>query len=381
MGARRRTGIYEKTRDGHSAFSPYKIPALKDLDLDDELFRLISEADLSLGRLDGFSGTIPEPDLFTMMYIKKEAVLSSQIEGTQASLMDVLEYEGRSLNPSSRKDLPEVLNYIAALKYGTDRLGGGEKLDMDMVRHLHSILMKGTRGGEYSGEFRHVQNWIGSRDGTIGDAVYVPPTPKRMVSALTDLETYMVRTDEIPPLIKAALVHAWFETIHPFIDGNGRVGRLLITMILVQEGSLSRPMLYLSHYFKNKRSEYYDRLQGLRDRDEIEEWLDFFLRGIVAASADAYGKTEKIIDLKEIDKEKVMGSLGKNAAHGIKLLDDLFKRPITNVNAVKELTDLSFPSASKLISSFVEIGILEEVTGLKKNRVFEFKEYMDLLEK
>lgn len=382
MTNRVRAGTYRDTEEGYRAFHPFPVPDIDDIVLDREMLIALSNASISIGKLDGISGSVPEPDLFVMMYIKKEAVLSSQIEGTQASLMDVLEYEGRALDPNEMADLPEVLNHISAMRRGVERIGSGEPLDLGLIRDLHRTMMRGGSGGDLSpGEFRTIQNWIGPKDGPLNDAVYVPPPPDAIKGALENLESYIGRGSAVPPLIKAALSHVWFESIHPFLDGNGRVGRLLITLILHKDGVLSRPLLYLSHYFKRNRSAYYDRLQAVRERDDIEGWLGFFLKGVSAVSVESHAKIIQITVLRDRCRKNVMDGLGQSSAAGMRVLDALLHRPVINVNYVMEVTGLSYPSANKLTGDLMGLDILSEVTGNKRNRVFEFKEYMDILER
>ncbi len=356
-------------------FSPEKGPII-----DWELSTLLSEADLSLGRLDGLSDLLPYPDLFVMMYIKKEAVWSSQIEGTQASLMDVLEFEAEALRPDAPRDVKEVVNYIKALHRGIELIEESHPFDLDLIRELHSILMKDTRGGTLSpGKFRNVQNWVGPPGCGLKDAIFVPPPPMEMNEALKDLEGSMMGEKVLPPLVKAAMIHVRFESIHPFIDGNGRMGRLLIILSLFKDGHLRSPLLYISHYLKQMRSTYYEKLQNVRINGDLEGWLKFFFVGISQVSEEASERARRILRLSKEMKEKVQRDLGKNGRRGSILLDSMLMRPVLGIKEIAEITELSYQNDNKLASQLERIGILKEVTGQKRNRVFEFKEYLDLL--
>ncbi|MFW3146216.1 MAG: Fic family protein [Thermoplasmatota archaeon] len=375
-----RAGRFIMDRDGIRTFVPGPIPEIDRIDMGSELLSILVDAQTNLGRLDGASDLLPDPELFVMMYVKKEAVLSSQIEGTQASLMDVLEFEADALDPDKPKDVKEVVNYIRAIYHGIDKIKAGSGLDLELIRELHLILMEGTRGGELrSGEFRKVQNWVGPKGCSIRDAVFVPPPPSEMMRSLISLQEYIGTADRGPPLLRSGLIHSQFESIHPFLDGNGRMGRLLITLYLIKEGTLKHPMLYLSHYLLRNRSGYYDRLQSLRENGDIENWLSFYLKGISEVSKESYEKSLKILELKERGKDTLMHGLGRLAPTAIKVHEALFKKPVVTVNTISSISGLSFQSANKLISKLEAVGILVEVTGQRRNRIYEFKEYMDIL--
>lgn len=375
-----RSGRFVKTADGAEAFIPDPIPPLDRIDLNGEVLEALSEAQMDIGRLDGASTLLPDPDLFVMMYVKKEAVLSSQIEGTQASLIDVLEFEANVLDPEGPRDVKEVVNYIGAMSFGIEKIREGKLIDLEMIRDLHKILMKGSRGGDLKpGHFREVQNWIGPGGCTIRDAVFVPPPPEEMIEALGELESYLRERDESPSLIRSALIHSQFESIHPFLDGNGRMGRLLITLNLIREGVLARPLLYLSHYLLRNRSRYYDHLQNLREGGDYESWIIFFLKGISEVSRESYDRTMRIRDLKDKGKNVIIDGMGRNSQKALILHEELFRRPIVNVNNIAEITGLTYQSANKLVNELERLGILVEVTGGKRNRVYEFREYMDVL--
>ena len=342
--------------------------------------KLLSKADQALGRLEGVGEVLPNPDLFMMMYIKKEAVLSSQIEGTQASLIDVLEFEAKTLDPHKSSDVKEVVNYIKAINYGLERVKRDKNVTISMIKKIHYYLLKDTRGGKRDpGRLRTAQNWIGPPGCDISDALFIPPNTNDMKIALKDLEEFMKKEVDLPPLIKAGLIHSQFETIHPFLDGNGRIGRLLITLSLTQSGHLSRPLLFPSHYFKQNRTEYYERLQAVRDKGEWESWLNFFLRGMFKASIDAINTSIKIIKLRKEQQELITDKLGKKSGSALKLFDELFNRPLVTINSIGEITNLSYPNANRLASIFEELKILKEITGQKRNRIYEFVKYMDIL--
>jgi len=375
-----RAGIYKKHKDGHRTFIPKPLPPTPPIELDNRLMNTLSKADQTLGRLEGVSEILPDPDLFVMMYIKKEAVLSSQIEGTQASLIDVLEFEAQTLDPESPTDVEEVVNYIKAMNYGLVQIKAERKITIDMVKKIHYHLLQETRGREMKpGNLRTVQNWIGPPNCTIADATYIPPDKNDMKIALKDLETFIIKEKDLPPLLKVGMVHCQFETIHPFIDGNGRVGRLLITLQLAESKYLSRPLLYLSYYFKQNRAEYYDRLQAVRDSGKWEQWLDYFLKGILRTSSNAIDTSMKIIELRKEVHESLTMQFGNKIGSALKLFDTLFHRPIVTIRSVAEITGLSYPNASQLTTTFEKLGVLKEVTGQKRNRVYEFVKYMDIL--
>jgi Fic family protein len=380
--SKNRAGSYKMQKQGYKTFVPKPLPPKPSLEMDNQILRLLSLADQALGRLDGVAEVLPNPDLFVMMYVKKEAVLSSQIEGTQASLLDVLEFEAKALDPQKPSDVKEVVNYIKAINFGLKKIIDGEDISISLIKKIHYYLLEGIRGGEREpGKIRNVQNWIGPPGSDISDALFIPPSVKDMKIAFQDLEKFIKKEKDLPPLIKAGLVHSQFETIHPFLDGNGRIGRLLITLLLTESKHLSRPLLYLSYYFKQNRMEYYDRLQAVRDKGEWELWLSFFLEGMYKASQDAIETSMRILDLRKEKQGIITGKLGKNSGPSLILCDELFNRPLITVNAIVEITKLSYPNANHLASVFEDLGILKEITGQKRNRIYEFVEYMDILNK
>jgi Fic family protein len=348
--------------------------------MDDELLTLLSEADRALGRLDGSTGTLPNPDLFVFMYVRKEAVLSSQIEGTQASLMDVLEFEAEAVKPARPQDVPEVVNYINAMNHGLARLKD-LPVSVRLIREIHEKLLKNVRGSERRpGELRTEQNFISTGSRNIKDALFVPPPPEAVQDALASLETFLHDASPMPPLLKIGMAHAQFETIHPFLDGNGRAGRLLITFLLCERQILGRPLLYLSHYLKANRDEYYKRLQAIRDEGDWEAWLKFFLRGVAKVSAEANATAGRIIALRESHRRMVNENMGKGAGRALNLLEQLYMRPVVSVNQVAAITKLTFPNANALVEAFERLGLLTEITGQKRNRAFAYRPYLDFFE-
>jgi Fic family protein len=331
-----------------------------------------------LGRLDGSVQTLPNPDLFVMMYVRKEAVLSSQIEGTQSSLQDLLAAEAEVFSPAVPHDVEEVVNYVAAMNHGLERLIE-LPVSVRLIREIHERLLRGVRGERLTpGELRRSQNWIGPGGASLADAVFVPPPPDEVPVALGALETFLHKKDDIPLLVKIGLAHAQFETIHPFLDGNGRVGRLLITFLLCEREVLTQPVLYLSHYFKRYRSEYYERLQAVRDEGDWEGWLEFFLRGVAEVSAEATETARRILALRETHRAAITNHLGRAAGNGHRLLERLYEKPIQSVNDVRELTGTTFPAANELVSRLVDLGLLEEITGQSRHRRFRYSPYVRL---
>jgi len=372
-----RAGRYVRQPAGYRAFIPRPLPPNPPIDMDAEMWMLLSEADRALGRLDGSTETLPNRDLFVVMYVRKEAVLSSQIEGTQATLLDVLEFEAKGLEPDRPQDADEVVNYVDAMNYGLSRL---KRLPVSsrLVREIHGKLLAGVRGSRKTpGEFRRSQNWVGPPGSTIETATYVPPPVNEMQQAMSDLEKFIHSVDPMPSLIKVGLVHSQFETVHPFLDGNGRVGRLLITFLLCERDILKRPLLYLSHYFKRKRTEYYHRLGLVREQGEWEGWLKFFLRGVVEVSNEATETARQIVNLRERHRELVIEKAGASQK-ALTLLERLYFRPLISVNGVKDMTHLSFANANELVGRFVEIKLLREITGRARNRLFAYTSYLDL---
>ena len=378
LDPRFRAGRYLTQPTGYRAFLPASLPPQPPLQLQGELQALLSQADRALGRLDGSIQTLPNPDLFVFMYVRKEAVLSSQIEGTQSSLQDLLAAEAHILAPDRPRDVDEVVNYVNAMNYGLARL---QELPVSvrLIREIHERLLQGVRGMRLTpGELRRSQNWIGPAGCTLSEATFVPPPPHEVPAALGALETFLHADSELPQLVQIGLAHAQFETIHPFLDGNGRVGRLLITFLLCQREILLKPVLYLSHFFKRHRTEYYERLQAVRDHGDWEGWLAFFLRGVSSVSREATETARRILALREDHRMRVTEGLGRAAANGHKVLEHLYQRPIIAVADVEGLTKTSYTAANTLVSRMVELGMLVEATGYRRNRLFRYQAYIDL---
>jgi Fic family protein len=374
-----RSGRYVNQPTGYKAFIPSPLPPDPPLRTDDEIMALLGDAALALGRLDGLAVNLPNPDLFVSMYVRKEAVLSSQIEGTQATLDDVLAFEVEAAKEGIPADAAEVVNYVRAMSYGNRRLQT-LPLSLRLIREIHRELMHGVRGSErLPGEFRTSQNWIGAPGSTLADAAFGPPPPHEMTRALGDLEKFLHADSPLPLLIRCALTHAQFETIHPFLDGNGRVGRLLITFMLCHGGVLARPLLYLSYYFKANRNEYYDRLNRIRFEGDWESWVRFFLRGVADVAKQAAETAMKILDLRARCDEKLRRAKIRGTATALRLLDQLFEHPVTTAATVGAWLDVSKPTANDLLATFEKAGLLRETTGLTRGRVFAFEPYLKLL--
>jgi len=379
--AQGRAGRYIRQPTGYKAFIPAPLPPDPPIQYDDELQELLSRADRALGRLDGSIQTLPNPNLFVFMYIRKEAVLSSQIEGTQASLNDVLEAEAKLYNPGRPSDVNEVLNYIEAMNYGLQRLAT-LPLSVRLIREIHAMLVCGVRGHFLQpGEIRQSQNWIGPVGCTLNEATYVPPPPDLVMNALGGLETFIHDETSMPPLVKIGLIHAQFETIHPFLDGNGRVGRLLITFLLSERKILQTPLLYLSLFFKQHRHKYYDLLQATRDAGDFESWLKFFMQGLAETSNAATETARQIVDLRERHRNLILDNLGQRAGRAIAPLELLFTTPAIAVNRAARELDISYPNANRLIEDLTAQGILKEITGNTRNRLFQYRPYINLFDR
>jgi Fic family protein len=373
-----RAGRYITPPAGYRAFMPAPLPPQPAIALGGELQGLLSAADRSLGRLDGSVLTLPNPDLFVFMYVRKEAVLSSQIEGTQSSLQDVLAAEAQLFEQNLPRDVDEVINYVRAMNHGLARLAE-LPVSVRLIREIHAELMRDVRGGKLQpGELRTSQNWIGPAGCTLNTATFVPPPHAAVPAALGDLETFLHARDELPPLVKIALAHVQFETIHPFLDGNGRVGRLLITFLLTERGVLHKPVLYLSHYFKQYRQTYYEHLQAVRDRGAWEPWLAFFLRGVVGVAGEAAETARRVLQLREEHRTAITAQLGRAAGNGHKVLESLFDRPIVGVSDVQKLIGTTYVAANGLVSRLVKLGVLSEMTGYARNRRFRYAPYIAL---
>lgn len=375
-----RAGHYERQPTGYRAFIPADLPPQPPLRIAGRLQGLLATANHALGRLDGAVLTLPNPDLFVFMYVRKEAVLSSQIEGTQSSLQDLLAAEAAILDPHRPRDVDEVLNYVRAMHHGLQRLGE-LPVSVRLVREIHEVLMRGVRGERLTpGELRRSQNWIGPGGASLHEAVFVPPPPHVVPQALSQLERFLHAPDELPVLVKVGLAHAQFETIHPFLDGNGRIGRLLITFLLTERRLLSRPVLYLSHYFKRHRQAYYDRLQAVRDAGDWEGWLEFFLAGVVEVAEEAADTARRILLTREDCRRRIVEHLGRAAGNGHRMLERLFDQPIVSVADVRDWLQVTQAGANNLVARLERLGILREFTGYARNRRFRFEPYLRLFE-
>lgn len=371
-----RAGRFVTQPGGYRAFVPAALPPEPPLTTDADIVPRLSDAAIALGRLDGVARVIPEPDFFISMYVRREAVLSSQIEGTQSTLEDLLEAE---LEPQRDQhgDVGDIVNYVSAMNWGLHRMNE-LPLSLRLIKEIHRELLKDGRGAQATpGEFRTTQNWIGPSGASLRQASFVPPPVPDMMDALHDFEAFL-HTDETGALLlKVGLAHAQFETIHPFLDGNGRVGRLLITLLLVHGEALRGPLLYLSYYFKLHRAEYYDRLTAIRMNGDWEGWMRFFLTGVIVTSEEATRTAVRIFELRERHRTAAMELSGAN---GLQLLADMFQRPVTNVNRIAAQLNVSFPTANRLVSKFEDAGLLLEVTGQKRSRRFRYDAYLRLFD-
>jgi Fic family protein len=372
-----RSGEFTVQPGGHQAFIPKPLPPTPALEIDAEMQALLSKADRALGRLDGSIRTLPNPDLFIFMYVRKEAVLSSQIEGTQSSLNDILEVEAEIFDSEHPRDVDEVLNYVRAMNYGLERLAE-LPLSNRLIREIHNVLLNGVRGGNAQpGELRKIQNWIGPQGCTLKEATFVPPPPQQLEEILAQFERFL-HDESLPALLQIGMAHAQFETIHPFLDGNGRVGRLLIAFMLYQREILETPVLYISHYFKKNRQQYYEQLQAVRENGSWEVWLKFFLQGIYEVSQEATETSRKIVDLREAHRRLIAEHFGRVAGNAMQVLETLYQRPFIKVQDIIGLTHVSYPAANQLMNKFVDHGLLTEVTGQARNRQFRYGPYIDL---
>jgi Fic family protein len=367
--------------EGYSAFLPAPLPPDPPLAWDTDLHDLLEIANRALGRLDGAMLVAPNPDLFLYTYIRKEAVLSSQIEGTQSSLSDLLLFENAEAPGVPMDDLREVSNYVAAMEHGLARLAEGFPLSLRLIREIHGILVRGSRGADKTpGEFRRSQNWIGGSRPS--DAMYVPPPVHEIMPALDNLEKFL--QDErarTPLLIKAGLAHAQFETIHPFLDGNGRVGRLLITFLLCVERALRQPLLYLSFYLKQNRSAYYDALQRVRVDGDWEHWLKFFLRGVAEVAQQGVATMQKLLELIASDRDRIQARLGgRRGLSALRVYDLLKQRAVTSIPLAAAATGLTRPTVASAMTTLQDLGIVREVTARQRNRQFLYVEYFRTLD-
>jgi Fic family protein len=380
MERRTRAGTYVLEPLGYRAFRPVPLPPKMPIAIDRSLGKLLSDADRALAALDSAILTLPNPDLFVFMYMRMEAVLSSQIEGTQSSLDDLIKAESHIQGVDIPNDVGEVANYVYAMNYGLDRLKE-IPVSSRLIREIHAHLMRNVRGGDkMPGEFRKTQVWIGPKGAPIHQAIFVPPPWQEVESAIADLERYVhLAGDEADAaLVRVALAHAQFETIHPFADGNGRVGRLLITFLLCEQGVLSKPVLYLSVFFKANRQEYYERLQAVRDQGDWEGWIAFFLRGVQEVAQQARQVAKNIISLRESHWKLIAEHFGAKGGKALRILESLYERPAITVNEVKVLLGVSYPNANNILALMEKHKLITEYTGRTRNRHFLYSPYMSL---
>ena len=379
MDRTERLGRYEETSIGETvrAFIPPPLPPRPPMDMA-PFSALLERATQALGRLDGIASILPDTPLFLYMYVRKEALLSSQIEGTQSSLSDLLLFESEEAPGVPLDDVREVSNYVRAMTHGLTRLQGGFPLSLRLIREIHALLMDGGRGRDKEpGEFRRSQNWIGGT--RPGNAAYVPPPPHRVMALMGDLETFLhADAPGLSTLVKAGLAHVQFETIHPFLDGNGRLGRLLITLLLCERGMLKQPVLYLSLYLKAHRRRYYELLQDVRETGDWESWLAFFLEGVQVTAHQAAATAGTILGLFERDAARLR-ELGRGAASPIRVHQMLQSTPLVRIPQVSARLNISAPTAAKALQTLADLGIVEEVSGRKRGRIYTYDRYLAIL--
>lgn len=359
------------------AFIPPRLPPNPPVELA-ELYQHLDRANQALGRLDGLTTLLPDTKFFLYLYVRKEALLSSQIEGTQSSFSDLLLFENDAEPSVPIDDVEEVSNHVAAMQHGLRRIAGGFPLSLRLIREIHAILLRGGRGANRTpGEFRRSQNWVGGT--RPGNAAFVPPPPERLMECLDSLERFFHDAEhKLPILVEAGLVHVQFETIHPFLDGNGRLGRLLITLFLCSKGALREPLLYLSLYFKTNRDRYYELLQRVRTHGAWEEWLAFFLEGTEITARSAAEAAKQILTLFAKDRDRIQ-TIGRAASSALRVHEYLQKKPLVGIAVVAEELKLSIPTVTVALDHLVRLGITKEVTGKRRARVFGYSRYLKIL--
>jgi Fic family protein len=368
-------GRPRRAEQGYWTFLPNPLPP--SVEFSSDLVAALSKADLSLGRLGGLGQVLPNPNLLVVPYVRREAVLSSRIEGTRSSLSDLFYYEATEEPARASSDVREVANHVRAMQHGLDRLIE-LPLSLRLLREIHARLVEGVRGRELTpGEYRGSQNWVGPPGCTLDEAIYVPPTVTDMHSALGALEGFLHSRPDMPLLVRCALAHYQFEAIHPFLDGNGRIGRLLITLLLCERGALPQPLLYLSAYFERLRSEYYDRLLAVSQSGDWAGWIGFFLRGVEEQARDAIECGNRILKLHGQYQEKLT-KLGVPANY-LRVADELFANPYSTVSSLARRLSVSFPTAAAAIRKLEELGIVREVTGRPRNKVYLAEELLRIV--
>jgi len=365
-----------KTAQDYWAFVPKPLPPALEIDWD--LANTLSEADRSLSELSGVARTLPNPHLLIAPFVRREAVLSSRIEGTQAGFSDLLFFEAAPSAKPLIEDVKEVANYVSALEHGLARLKD-LPVSLRLIRETHERLMHGVRGDSMTpGEFRRSQNWIGPPGCTLADAAFVPPPVAEMTQALSDFEKYLHEPPVLPPLVRLALIHYQFEAIHPFLDGNGRIGRLLITLLLCVEGLLPQPLLYLSAFFERHRQEYYRLLMAVSQSGSWTPWIVYFLRGIAEQSSDAVKRANLLLSLRQRYREKMQSA--RSSALLLQMVDDLFSTPALDVSGASKRLNVTPRAAQLNVDKLIKSGILKEATGRRRNRIFVAAEIIDIIE-
>jgi Fic family protein len=359
------------------AFIPSPLPPDPPLDLT-PLLPLLDKANQALGRLDGAGSLLPDTSFFLYLYVRKEALLSSQIEGTQSSLSDLLLFENEDVPGVPLDDVQEVSHYVAAMQHGLDRLRAGFPFSLRLIREIHGVLLSGGRGAEKQpGEFRHSQNWIGGT--RPGNAAFVPPPPLELDAALDRFEKFLHdETTQLPLLVQLSLIHVQFETIHPFLDGNGRIGRLLITLLLCARGALHEPLLYLSLYFKTHRTRYYELLQKVRLEGVWEEWIEFFLEGAAITAAQAADTAVRLVKLFADDRTRIQG-LGRTASSALRTHEYMQKNPLINIPKAAASLNLSFATVASALQELQALGIVKETTGRQRGRIYSYQQYLKIV--
>lgn len=375
-----RAGYYKQNLSGEMAyksFVPNPLPPVPPIELSEDIVGLLVKANSQLAVLESIAARIPKVELFISMYVRKEALMSSQIEGTQATLEDILD---PMLDTNTNRNIADVVNYIKATEFAITRL---QTLPLcnRLIKETHAVLMKGVRGQEKNpGEFRYSHNWIGGQGSTLKNARYIPPSPDDMQNAMSDLEKYINTDDDLDALIQAALIHYQFETIHPFLDGNGRVGRLLITLFLMDKGILTTPALYISYFLKKNRVEYYDRMTEVRTKGNYEQWIIFFLQAIMESAGDATSTIDELITLHDTNTS-VISKLGRASKNTMLVFDYLESNPIIDIGKTAEALSITFNTASSAVRRLVDAGILVQTGGGGRNRTFAYEAYLDILRK
>ncbi len=373
-----RAGYFKSNLSGemeYKSFVPTPLPPNPPIEFSQDTVNLLVQANKSIAVLESISTHIPNINLFVSMYVRKEALMSSQIEGTQATLEDVLD---PTIDANANRDVKDVVNYINATEFAVNRLHD-LPLCNRLIREIHAVLMSGVRGQEKNpGEFRTSQNWIGGQGSILKNARYIPPSPSDMVDAMSDLEKYINAEDDTDILVRTALIHYQFETIHPFLDGNGRVGRLLITLFLMEKGLLTTPALYISYFLKKNRVEYYDRMTEVRTSGNYEQWVKFFLQAVLESSKDAILTIEKLTTLHNTNVEAV-SKMGRASKSALLLFEYIEANPIIEIRKTAESLGLSYGTVSSIVNRFIGMGILDGTSEARRNRTFSYKAYLDIL--